>query len=211
MKLFFPSPRNMVLAVASVSALISASAFAGDQKVNCRNEVVDQQAIYSGQASCIAYFTNSLGYEQIAVLDAFVAPTTESTVTLRQVTVGNDAMLYDVQCDAPIQFAYYAPVYGEVCDYTPKVSLNVVEDNIYMTTIYANASDRDGSIAKYEWWIDGQKQATSGSSVSLTRRGSESTAPKLIHVKVTDNDGHTDQDATQAGFKSADECGNRRC
>lgn len=80
-------------------------------------------------------------------------------------------------------------------NYTPTVSITWSQENKWpggtnRVTVRANASDIDGSITKYEWWIgdaNGQnfvkKNSTSSTMIFYTANGGN----KTIKVKVTDS------------------------
>lgn len=193
----------------TATSMVSTTVSAGDNPVNCQTQLVGNQSIYSGQASCIASFYTFDGFYQTEFLSQYVPETTSSSIYLsRIVWVGGRT--YSTSCIASIPFSHTQPVYEQVCEYTPKVNPSSYQDNMYQNVVYANASDRDGSIVKYEWWVDGVKQSDSGSSLTLTRRGSIP-LDHTVKVTVTDNDGHTDTRTIVSVYKDPATCGNRRC
>ena len=202
---------SAITAVATMSAtsLFSTTVAAGDEPVNCQTQLVGNQSVYSGTASCIASFYTIDGFYQTEYISQYVPETTVSSIYLnRLVFIGGRS--YSASCVASIPFSHTQPVYDQVCEYTPKVNPRSYQDNMYQNSVYANASDRDGNVVKYEWWVDGVKQSNSGSSLTLTRRGS-TPLDHVVKVTVTDNDGHTDTRTIVSTYKDPATCGNRRC
>jgi len=196
----------------AICALFSTGTLAGDEPVNCQTQLVGDQSVYGGYASCWVSFRRDDGFYDQEYLTQYVPDTTSPTVYISQIVfVGGSS--YHLSCNASVPFSHTQPVYQQVCEYTPKVTLQVYQNSIYSTTVYANTSDRDGSVTKIEWWVDGVKQSNTGSSINLTRPGRVPPFSHVVQVRVTDNDGHTDTVSKTAAFRNGmgNNCGNKRC
>jgi hypothetical protein len=228
--------------IANSLILFSFTSFAGDEPVNCRQEIVDYQDIYAGVPQCDA------SYERVTCrpIDPFTVEVTtenlthtlmgnyrESTsqnVTLTELisytesysTPGNliggrrgaactlpTTVSETLFCTAQLDFLEQRPVKQEVCDYTPDTNLTPSLDSRYNSTVRAKASDRDGSIVKYEWWVDGVKQSESGESLFLENIPYSHHNSKNVEVRVTDDDGYTTTESKIVVFRNQYIC--RRC
>ena len=150
-------------------ALLSFFAYSGDDPVNCRQEVVDQIAIYAGQSSCLV----EIDYDYYW-LSEYVYPQTNPKKTIYQNVYVSSRMKYlTLTCIANVPFSYYSPVYQTVCDYTPAANfsrtpyygLNPGSTTIALTD---SSSDRDGSIVQRDLRINGVKKATVTGNQTLT-------------------------------------------
>lgn len=201
------------LLVASIVSV--AASMAGDERVNCREEISDNIAIYAGQTSCDALIIHDItDFPQWVELFTNVSPTTNKYFTLTQVVTGWDGLNYVASCIGTVPFSHFSPVYQEVCDYTPEVHLSTNEVSAATTRMNAVASDRDGSIVSYEWWINGVKQSSSSGTLTLNAYNygyPHAPIPVLVRVRVTDDDGYTDEDIDYASFKGHAGCDDRDC
>lgn len=204
--------KNSVIVVSILStALCSNLALAGDDPVNCQTEV-QSQAIYAGFTSCTATYRDNNNDFQTTPLYGTAPESTSSLFTLSSFITDFTGTYY-VSCLASVPFSHYQDVNVQVCEYTPNVTLGVIHNNRRSLNVNANYSDRDGSVTKIEWWVDGVKQSTTGSSIQLTRPNPNVQQPHNVEVRVTDNDGHTDSSSRSVLFSNANfnDCGGRRC
>ena len=168
------------LKVLSFTSLFTFSLFAsaGDEAVNCRNEV-QQIPVYGGLATC---------YDGNYRITRLIPDGFSSTVFL---TERNNNVLYS--CLAFVPFSHLVEEVVQVCDYTPLAdfTLRPRYDGTAATgflDVTANASDRDGTIVKHEWWVNGTFYGNSTPQLPTVHSFTDYT----ITYKVTDNDGYTD-------------------
>jgi|GEM_PF-2471263 len=180
--------KQLSILTIGATVLFSGLAQAGDDPVNCRTETSHDQAIYSGFSQCSAFYTDANGFPRSRFITSYVPPTTSNRVQLREFVYDTNFPTF-VSCFAIVPFSHFETVNVQVCDYTPKVSISS-SNNFNSATVRANASDRDGSIAGYEWWVDGTKLSSTGSQITLQGNGGFTTYN--VRVTVTDNDGYTD-------------------
>lgn len=233
MKLF---NKNPIFIITAYSLLASNVVLAGDEQVNCREEIVDYKDIYAGVPECEASydvttcrpinpnlvevttetFTQTLtgGYRESE--SQFVSLSELITYQESNATPdGNGgaactlprSVSETIRCTAELDFLEQRPVRVEVCDYTP---LTRPVDNGY-GVVQAAASDRDGTIVRYEWWIDGVKQSETGSSITIEREAYLDTRVRDVQVRVTDDDGYTDSASVNATPYIPRSCNGRRC
>lgn len=165
-----------------VNTLLS-QAIAGDDPVNCRNEVVETP-VYYGYASCRAY-----NGQQWVTISRYISQSSSPTIYLSE---GSRA------CFASLPSSYNQTISRNVCDYTPQAGIRkyISYDGTAYTAalrLSSAASDRDGSIVKTEWWVNGAYYGTSVPTFTVTSPTSFS-----IRQKVTDNQGLTDETTTGA-------------
>lgn len=170
---------NLLRPLALVSSLIIAhSATAGDNPVNCRT-VTDTITVYSGTASCTAYS----GSESRVLSQSFYRSPT-ATVFLSEGRFS---------CTDRLTTARKETISRNVCDYTPQAGFRhyIIHDGTAYTAslrLSSNARDRDGHIARTEWWVNGSSYGSSVPTLSVTQ-------PTNFNIKqrVTDDDGYTDE------------------
>ncbi|MCY7296276.1 hypothetical protein [Alteromonas sp. a30] len=186
----------------------STTSFAGDEQVNCRSET-STQAIYEGTAFCTAYYVENNGSFRTQLLGGHFNAAPVQYRTVYSNFYGYDGNLYFAQCQATVPFSHNEQISTTVCDYTPKSSFTPHANGfngIGRVNIVDNASDRDGSIVKTEWWVDGTYKGTTKPSLAtyVTRTYS-------IRQRVTDNDGYTDESTRSIRVVPGDfdDCGRR--
>ena len=211
-------------------------AYAGDDPVNCRDEVTSFQDIYAGTPSCEASYVQSTcipinsnlvetrketifvtlfgdyteSTKQSVRLSEFVTYPENSVAGPGACTIPRDVSEF-ITCSAELDFLESRPVKEKVCDFTPDANPKYYEITSYNTIVSARASDRDGEIVKYEWWVNGIKNESVTDSVELIRFRPSGTEPTAVTVKVTDNDGYTDTQTITARFKDPLTCDGQRC
>jgi len=160
---------------------ISLNLIAGGEPVNCREETVGQQAIYQGYAECSVNVNTGERFTQREILSGFVQATTRPTVVLA-------GFFYNqyYSCTARVPFHTYAELTEEVCDYLPGVKITVDQFSYGEIYIDVQGWDSDGTIVKWELFIDGVLQ--SQSDVMLHGDIGQT---YLVRGTVTDDDGYT--------------------
>ena len=175
--------KSTVLKVLPLIAALgfSANGFAGDDKI-CSLETV-QTPIYEGFASC----TSGGNY-----ISQYVFSSPSSTAYITELVNG----LY-YSCWANVPYSHTETHQVEQCEYTPvsKFYISQTPHNLIGTnivTISSTASDRDGSLVKHEWWVNGVATSTSLNGGKTLRLSTHNGRYVDIKLRVTDNDGHQD-------------------
>ncbi|BBN80530.1 hypothetical protein PA25_05150 [Pseudoalteromonas sp. A25] len=143
------------------------------QVIQLTVEHTTYQTIYWGKAKC---------YTQGEWLAKYY-----SYSILRSVHLSKGSGLDYKSCWAEIPFERQQASTTEICDYKPTtpISLYRVEgDTTAIVTL--NGSDQDGSITRYELWVDGVRQT--GNTAQLVGAQGDSFE---VRGRVTDNDGDT--------------------
>ena len=161
-----------------LSSTFTGSANAGDNPVNCRTEST-QYTVYYGNASCTAYS----GSER-RTLSSYYHASLSPSVYLSE---------FGFSCFATLPFSQLETSTSTKCDYTPQANIRdyiFYDGTAYTAALRLNsgASDRDGSIVKTEWWVNGQSYGASVPTFTVNSPTSFS-----IRQRVTDNDGYTDE------------------
>ncbi|CAH9053926.1 hypothetical protein PSECIP111951_00922 [Pseudoalteromonas holothuriae] len=178
-------------------ALLAISAFnanAGGDPVNCRTQTT-YQTVYFGSASC---------YTQGTWLQEYIHSSIFSQVHLSEISNGKR-----LSCSATLNQQRQEPVTSEVCDYTPNASLSLYRfEGDTSASVTLRGSDQDGSITKYELWVDGVRK----SSNTATLYGNQGDT-FTVRGRVTDNDGYTTETSRTVTliFRPPARCGKYLC
>ncbi|TQV89555.1 hypothetical protein [Aliikangiella coralliicola] len=168
------------------SVVFSSSAIAGDEEVNCKT-TTSEVRVYSGHAQCYAFSGG-----QIYTVSQFVAPQLSSTARLTELRYVNGSTKW-LSCTANVPFSHYDTVSVRECEYTPKANFSAAEYSYGYITINDFSSDRDGSIVKWEFWLNGVKRATSTTSAGIGGNWPVDIGSTVtLKMVVTDDQGHTD-------------------
>ncbi len=182
---------NILRAAILISPIVfSNSVSAGDDPVNCRTETT-QVTIYHGTASCVA----SSGSQQRTISRYY-----HSSLT-RNVFLSE----FGFSCFARLPFSSVENVSSTKCDYTPRAGIRdyVIHDGTAYTAalrLSSSASDRDGSITRTEWWVNGRSYGSSVPTFTVNEPTNFS-----IRQRVTDNDGYTDETSTSVFVSPAND------
>lgn len=165
-----------------IGAVMSSSfAYAGDEKVNCRQERTGSINFYGGGwAACNA--VSPSGYIRIS---QYVSPTNQPAVDIFENVNG----LY-LSCRADLPHYSTEPAYSEVCDYKPSAFVTI--DNYSSGEVYvaARGADRDGTYT-VKLLLDGVEQSNTSKVLDIFTGGYSIDQRVKVQAKVTDNDGYT--------------------
>lgn len=216
--------------VATLTAVVT-NVHAGDEAVNCRIEIVETKDIYAGIPKCDATYKVETceptpnGFKEISTpytetLTGDYLESTNSSVNLSKLVFYNESfgagsnactipetVAETIRCTAKLDFLETLPVKEEVCDYTPQTRPR----DAGFGNVYASASDRDGHIVNYEWWVDGVKLPDNSRSINIKREFYSDERPRNVKVRVTDDDGYTDESSVSASPYTPRNCDGRRC
>lgn len=163
-----------------MSMVFTLSALADDELISCTT-VREPIHYYGGSVQCSAY--NASTGTWTTIYD-YVPATTISTQWIYQ---------GGLSCFASLPYLYTTYVERQVCDYRPVANFTITQGRncpvgVTVVTFNSTSHDKEGSIVKNEWFVNGTKLASEASRVSVTKYGGERLTVKL---KITDNSGNT--------------------
>lgn len=155
--------------------------------------LTEERAIYSGTARCDTHpFSQSVSdtFSQFIVLSGMVDGFWRS-------------------CPAEVPFSRIETVTFEGCHYDPEVtkitsSVNNPLGDTTWVTLKGTASDYDGNIASYEWYIDDIKQNKIGSTIVITI---DHSGYRKVRLQVTDNQGYRSSMTKNFNWSIVPTCG----